>query len=75
MPKTLSAIPVECFRKWEASMMLWEQAYREKATITNAEKWVKQEKQHRTIMSLQVQEGREVRLKQGLRTTIREQPA
>ena len=44
--------------------MLWEQAYREQATITNAEKWVKQEKQHRTIVSLQVQEGRVVRLTQ-----------
>jgi hypothetical protein len=62
--KTLSTIPIECFRKWEASMMLWEQAYREEATITNAEQWIKQESQHRIIVSLQVQEGRVVRLKQ-----------
>jgi hypothetical protein len=45
-------------------MMLWEQAYREEATITNAEQWVDQEEQYRTIMGLQVQEGRVVRLTQ-----------
>ena len=35
-------------------MAMWERAYREEATITNAEKPAKQEKQHRTIVSLQV---------------------
>ena len=62
MPKTLSTIPIEYFRKWGASMMLWDQAYCEKFTVTNVDQWVKQEKQHRTIVSLQAQEGRVMRL-------------
>ena len=37
--------------------MLWERAYEQQATVTTAPQWVKQEKTHRSIVQLQVQEG------------------
>ena len=42
--------------------MLWEQAYRQQATITTAAQWVKQEKAHRTVVGMQVQGGKMVRI-------------
>ena len=42
VPKYLSAVPLDMFRKWEQSTVYWEQAYRCGHTIATAAAQVKQ---------------------------------
>ena len=41
VPEALDSVPLECFRKWEASMMIWEQAFADGRSIATAAEYVR----------------------------------
>eukprot|EP00937_MAST-01D_sp_MAST-1D-sp2_P004633 g4633.t1 len=56
VPRALSGIPVELFRKWQRSEMAWERAYREGATMLDVHAKVKEIKErtyksHRVLLA------------------------